>query len=110
MGREYVFARAEAGTKDENAEFITGNPKNLIHSLRMQTGKDIWLVGDAELVRDFLVEDLIDEFIIFIHPVILGSGIPLFPTQGHELSLQFKNSISFESGLIQLYYERTRLR
>ncbi len=103
----YVFSRTKAGTKDENAEFIAGSPKDFMRPLRAQAGKDIWLVGGAELVRDFLAEDLIDEFIVSIHPVILGAGIPLFPVQGRELSLRFKNSISFGSGLVQLHYERT---
>lgn len=106
----YVFSRTRAGAKDENAEFIAGSPKDFIRSLQAHAGKDIWLVGGAELVRDFLVDDLIDEFIISIHPVILGSGIPLFPAPGHELSLTLKDSISFESGLVQLRYDRTRLR
>lgn len=106
----YVFSRTKAGTRDEHAEFITGNPKELIHSLQAQAGKDIWLVGGAELARDFLAEGLIDEFIIPVHPIVLGAGIPLFPAQGRELSLTFKNSIAFESGLVQLHYERIRVR
>lgn len=106
----YVFSRTKAGTKDENAEFIAGSPKDFIHSLRIQPGKDIWLVGGAELVRDFLVDDLIDDFIISIHPIVLGAGIPLFPADVRELSLTLKNSIAFESGLVQLHYDRTRVR
>jgi len=105
----YVFSRTRAGSKDENAEFVAGNPKDLIRSLRTRAGKDIWLVGGAELVRDFLARDLIDEFVISVHPVILGAGIPLFPAPGRELSLKLKNSISFESGLVQLQYETIRL-
>lgn len=104
----YVFSHRQAGSRDTNAEFVAGNPKDLIRLLQSHAGKDIWLVGGAELVRDFLAEDLIDEFIVSIHPVILGAGIPLFPTPGHELSLQFKNSISFGRGLVQLHYERPR--
>lgn len=105
----YVFSRTKAGTKDENAEFVAGNPKDLIHLLQERAGQNIWLVGGAELMRDFLAEDLIDELVISIHPVILGAGIPLFPISGHELSLKLKKSKSFESGLVQLHYERHRL-
>jgi dihydrofolate reductase len=106
----YVFSHTKAGGRDENAEFIAGSPKDLIGSLRARAGKDIWLVGGAELVRDFLAEDLIDEFIISIHPIVLGAGIPLFPAPGRELSLTLKSSIAFESGLVQLHYDRTHLR
>jgi dihydrofolate reductase len=108
--KSYVYSRDKAGSRDENAEYIAGNPEDLIGRLRAQAGRDIWLVGGAELVRDFLAKDLIDEFIISIHPIILGAGIPLFPVQGRELSLQLIKSISFESGLVQLHYERTRIR
>jgi dihydrofolate reductase len=104
----YVFSRTNAGTKDEHAEFIAGSSKDFIHSLRARAGKDIWLVGGAELVRDFLAEDLIDEFVISIHPIVLGAGMPLFPADARELSLTLKNSIAFESGLVQLHYERMR--
>lgn len=106
----YVFSRSKAGTKDENTRFVAEDTKRFVDSLRKQSSKDIWLVGGAELVRDFLAHDLIDEFVISIHPIALGSGIPLFPVPGRELPLTLKNSISFESGLVQLHYDRTRSR
>jgi len=43
------------------------------------SGKDIWLLGGGELVRSFLQEQLIDEIMVAVHPIVLGEGIPLFP-------------------------------
>jgi dihydrofolate reductase len=74
--------------------------------LRAQPGRDIWLVGGAKLAHEFLVADLIDEYIVSIHPVLLGSGIPLFPVNGRETVLRFEGARTFPSGLVQLRYER----
>jgi hypothetical protein len=45
---------------------------------------------------------------VSVHPILLGSGIPLFPRQGRERALAFAGMTSFESGLVQLRYERRR--
>jgi dihydrofolate reductase len=104
--KAYVFSKTKAGTRDEHAEFVAGDVGALIAGLRAQPGRDIWLVGGAQLAREFLAADLIDEYIVSIHPVLLGSGIPLFPVNGHETVLRFEGARTFPSGLVQLRYER----
>jgi dihydrofolate reductase len=102
----YVFSKAKAGTRDERAEFVAGDVSKFVAGLRAQSGRDIWLVGGAQLVREFLAADLIDEYIVSIHPVLLGSGIPLFPVNERETVLRFEGVRTFPSGLVQLRYER----
>jgi len=87
---------------------VSERPAALVASLRGGAGRDIWLVGGASLTASFLDDDLVDDFIVSVHPILLGSGIPLFPRQGRERSLAFAGVTSFESGLVQLRYERRR--
>jgi dihydrofolate reductase len=63
------------------------------------------LVGGSEIISILLNADLINEIILSVHPIILGSGIPLFRSIQKLSSLRFLNSKTFESGLVQLHYE-----
>lgn len=105
----YVFSRVRDGQRDEHCEFISTEPKAFIAGLRKQPGKKIWLVGGSELIQDFVLADLIDEYVISIHPLILGSGIPLFRSPLPTQNLIFRDSTTFDSGLVQVSYSRRRL-
>lgn len=104
----YVFSHSRPASAAEHVEFVSGPPGELVARLRETAGKDIWLVGGAGLAASFLDDDLVDEFILSVHPIVLGSGIPLFPRQGREVALTLRGATSFESGLVQLRYERRR--
>ncbi len=100
-----VVSRARAGKRDENVTFVGGEIVERIRNLHAGKGKGIWLVGGAHLVQIFLTERLIDELIVSIHPIILGSGIPLFLQQPAATFLGLRDSTSFPSGLVQLHYD-----
>lgn len=103
----YVFSRSRPEGKDERGSLFTAeSPGNLISRLRDDPGKDIWLVGGGQLVRSFLDEDLIDRLDVFIHPLLIGSGLPLFPRGSIQTNLRFEGTTSFVSGLVQLSYVR----
>lgn len=104
----FVFSRSRNGQQDEHGRFIADDPAGFIAGLRQKPGKNIWLVGGSELVRDFVQADLIDEYVISIHPVILGAGIPLFRSPLPLQNLLFRDSTTFDSGLVQLSYSRKR--
>jgi len=73
----YVFSRI----KRDNGKFVSFDKDELVQfvtELKANDGKDIWLVGGAELITSFLNAKLIDQIRMSIAPVILGSGIPLF--------------------------------
>lgn len=108
-GKEcYVFSKNSAPGSDDRVVFLDDDPAELIARLRRKEGKSIWLVGGSELVREFVLRDLIDTYVISIHPVILGAGMPLFrpPLPSHHLVL--RDTTSFNSGLVQLTYTRKR--
>lgn len=104
--RAYIFSRTQTGAGDNEALFVAGAPELLVKALKNQSGKNIWLVGGGELVHAFLQQDLIDEFIISTHPLLLGDGIPLFPPAFDTLHLKLTNMTSFDTGLVQLSYIR----
>lgn len=101
--KTYVITNAEKeGTA--NLTFYNGDLKSLIQSLKASEGKSIFCEGGAELVNSLLAENLIDEMIISVIPVLLGDGIKLFKQGLAERKLKLMSSLHFESGLVQLHY------
>ena len=99
----YVFTR-QTPPDDSRVRFVAGDAAGLIAGLRARASKNIWLVGGAALVSTFLREGLIDEFVISIHPQLLGAGIPLFEPGVPRLGLRLMGVTPFASGLVQLRY------
>mgnify|MGYP003582825414 CR=1 FL=1 len=87
-------------------KFYTGNLKSLVDELKSTHGKNIFCDGGAEIVNELLTENLIDEFIISVIPILLGSGIKLFKDGRPEQHLELVSIKQFEKGLVQLHYRR----
>ena len=102
----FVFSGTRGGEQDENVMFISGDIASFVMKLKSGTGKNIWLVGGSEVVQYFISHDLIDEFIISVHPIVLGDGIPLFRAPLPMKMLGFKKCRAFGTGLVQLTYVR----
>lgn len=98
----YVFTR-KAGGKAAQVTFVSGEIAEFTRGLKDEPGSDIWLVGGSEIIVS--LRHLIDDFIISVHPVILGGGIPLFTGDWEEKALALVNASSFKSGLVQLHYK-----
>ncbi|MCA1758342.1 MAG: dihydrofolate reductase family protein [Bacteroidales bacterium] len=64
--------------------------------------------GGAEIIHELLLNDLIDEFIISVNPILVGNGTRLFKDNRPEQKLELVNTKTFETGLIQLYYKRKK--
>lgn len=103
----YVLSRSQ-NPDSGTIQFYSGSLPDLIFRLKSQEGKNIYCDGGAKTVQRLLEEDLIDEFIISIIPVLLGDGIRLFNKNFQEQKLQLLSSKSFEKGLVQLHYIRIR--
>ena len=106
----FVFSRKTNKNKKNNVTFVNGDVKKFVNELNLKNGKNIWLVGGASIIDEFLKLDLIDEFIISIIPILLGEGIPLFKGDNVESQLKLLNVKSYDSGLVQVHYERKRLK
>lgn len=103
----YVITRTER-PKVGRTTFYTGNLTGLIQQLKAGSGKHIYCDGGAEIINELLRNDLIDEFIISVIPVLVGSGTRLFQDDRPEQELELVDSNSFETGLVQLHYRRRR--
>jgi len=90
---------------DERATFISSNLAEKVAEIKNEEGRDIWLYGGASLIKSFIQSDLIDIYRISVHPVVLGSGKPLFENPGHRINLKLIDVHRFKSGVVQLMYE-----
>ena len=101
----YVITRQNR--KDEDGIiFYRGNVEELIHNLKQKTGKNIYCDGGSQIVKMLMEKDLIDEYIIFIIPIILGDGIPLFAGGTPTIPLKVLTTTKYDTGLVQLHYKR----
>ncbi len=89
-----------------SVKFYTGDLTSLVQELKSKTGKNIYCDGGAEIVNELLKQDLIDEFIISIIPILVGNGTKLFKDGRPEQQLKLISVKSFEKGLTQLHYQR----
>lgn len=99
----FVFTRKARGKADP-VTFVSGDIAEFTRGLKEEPGGDIWLVGGSEIIG--ALRELIDDYIISVHPIILGSGIPLFRGEGARTSLELAGVESWPSGLVQISYRR----
>ena len=88
--------------------FVNEAPAAFVRQLRKRPGKNIWLMGGGELARDFLKDDVVDELYLGIVPVLLGEGIPLFPSGFPQRNFTLVENKTYSKGLIALKYKRSR--
>ena len=91
--------------KKYDAHIISNNIKEEIINLTNQPGKDIWFFGGANLMSSFINLDLIDELMIAVHPLVLGSGKPLFMDIDQLKFLKLIDTKTYSTGLVQLHYK-----
>jgi dihydrofolate reductase len=86
--------------------YYSGSLSKLVSELRNKNGKNIFCDGGSEIINELLHDNLIDEFIISIIPLILGDGISLFKNGNPQLNLKLINCEKFDKDLVQLHYTR----
>jgi dihydrofolate reductase len=101
----YIISRTRR-PNDGALKYYSGNLKDLVVKLKKESGKNVYCDGGSEIVNELLNDNLIDEFIISIIPIILGDGIPLFKKRETELKLKLIGCKHYEKGLVQLHYVR----
>ena len=106
----YVLSRSKPSGERGGVIYVNESPASLVHRVRDQPGKDIWLVGGGELTRAFLEADLVDRLYLGVVPVLLGEGIPLFPGGFPQRDFTLLENKTYPRGLIALTYERVRAK
>ena len=101
--KEYIFSTTLDKVKDE-ATLIKEDIKNEVEKIKKDKGKDIWLFGGAGLTTSLMNLGLVDELSIAVHPILLGSGKPLFKNINGRIKLTLIDTKTYSTGLVSLTY------
>ena len=85
---------------------LTGDIATAVKIIRSNQEKDIWLAGGGQIASYFLDNELIDRMIISIIPIILGTGIQLFPNKPKETNWILVESKAYPTGVASLTYDK----
>jgi dihydrofolate reductase len=89
-----------------NSTLLEGDISKAVAKLKKEDGKDILILGSGELVRTLMDDDLVDEFLLLIHPLILGSGRRLFADGGPGTKLELSDTKTSTTGVMIATYRR----
>ena len=99
-----VFSNTLKNVEWESAKLANRDIEEEVLELKQQSGKDI-LVGSRSLIIQLMKLNLIDEYQLCIHPVIAGTGLPLFENIKDRTVLKLIKTKTFSGGAVTLYYE-----
>jgi dihydrofolate reductase len=99
-----VFSHTLKNTEWDSAKLSNKSLEEMVLELKQQPGGDI-LVGSRSLIIQLMKLNLIDEYQFCVHPVIAGSGLPLFENITDRTIIKLIKTKTFSSGAITLYYE-----
>jgi dihydrofolate reductase len=102
-----VLSKTIKETGLHNTKVIGDHLPENINKLKQQEGKNILIFGSPGASQSLLNEGLIDEFWLFVNPIILGQGRPLFKNITGTIKLKLVESITFACGVIALHYEKS---
>lgn len=88
-----------------NSTLLKGEAAQTVAHLREKPGKDIVILGSGELVRSLMPHKLIDQYILSIHPLVLGTGRHLFADDGTSIALKLVATKSTSTGVLVATYE-----
>jgi dihydrofolate reductase len=100
--KTYVFSNSLSPIAD--GEIVGGDIKTKIDAIKAEPGKDIWLFGGASLTSALMNHKLVDELWLSVHPILLGSGTPLFNGITGRIPLHLMDTKTYSSGLVSLKY------
>jgi dihydrofolate reductase len=88
-----------------NSTLLSGNAAEAVAKLKQEPGKDLLIMGSGELIQSLMRHDLVDEYILLIHPLVLGSGRRLFPDGGEAAALRLVATSTTNNGVAIATYQ-----
>jgi dihydrofolate reductase len=88
-----------------NSTLLKGDAAQAVAELKEQPSKDIAVLGSGELVRSLMQDNLVDRYVLMIHPLVLGSGRRLFPDGSPLATLRLVDSVTTTTGVMVVTYE-----
>lgn len=104
----YVFSRTLEKEPGGDVVLVRTDAAEFVRDLKEQDGKEIFLMGGGELAKSLFEADLIDEIGFKIHPVLLGTGIPLFHPMSRQIDLELQECRPFKNGCVYVTYKVKR--
>jgi dihydrofolate reductase len=102
--KNYVCSRTLKQSPNKDVELVSIDATDFVRELKSQAGKGICIMGGGLLARSLLEADLIDEVGLNIHPVLLGSGIPMFHQMDRQIDLDLLDSKVLKNGCVYVLY------
>ena len=102
--QKIVISKTMAKADLDRTTIISDNISNEISKIKKQAGKNILIFGSPAASESLMQSDLIDEYWIFINPVLFGSGIPLFKGSTNKRKFKLLETKQFSNGEIALHY------
>jgi dihydrofolate reductase len=91
-----------------NSTLLKGDAADAVAELKRQSDEDLTVLGSGELVQSLRRRDLIDEYMLLIHPLVLGAGRKLFPDGGPPAELRLADTVTTTTGVIIATYHTER--
>jgi dihydrofolate reductase len=101
-----VISRTMRGQSLPRTKIISDNVSDEILKLKQAEGREIIIFGSPSISHLLTQENLIDDYWLFINPILLGQGIPMFKDIKKRSKLQLLKSHAFSSGVVCLHYEK----
>ena len=105
--QKYVASRTlEEPLPWSNSTLLKDDVADAVATLKEQPGKDLVVLGSGELVQTLMRHNLVDRFLLTIHPLVLGSGRRLFADDGRRAELELVESVTTTTGVVIAVYRR----
>ena len=105
----YVFTHSPSGNGLQDVRCVEGSPVDFAREITERRFGTVWLVGGADLADQFRQAGLIDEYHVFVIPIVLGQGVPLFGGQGPATLLELESARPHADGVVQLEYRPRKI-
>jgi dihydrofolate reductase len=101
-----VFSRTLEKSEWTNTQVVHNGPEDEIRRLKETPGKAVSIQGSASIVQALARADLIDEYLLYVHPVLLGDGKPLFATAINRQDFELVRVKPYANGVVAMRYRR----
>jgi dihydrofolate reductase len=105
---KYVATRTLTELTWHNARVLDGELPASVAALKSTSGGDVVVLGSGLLVEQLVAHDLVDEYRLFLHPLLLGTGKRLFRAMDHPRRLRFLEAAPTSTGVVMLGYATER--
>ena len=100
----YVFSRTLRSIEAKGMQLVSSDPAEFVRDLKTRPGKNICLLGGSELAQPLIAAGVVDEIGLNMHPILLGSGTPLFRDPGRRVLLRLTESRTIHGGCVFVNY------